>query len=402
MVNKFIAIAGMIAITNQASAQLKPFSIEGTIDGKSGSYIYLGYADEGTKSYRLDSSLISNGKFNFKGQLSGPVQAGLMMDKKGRNYEKYAQIYIQPSHMKLTIPYDHFSDGFVMKGSDVQNEADLLRQSRASIQAQLKPYSEAYGYVNNGYMEARKAKASEATLEVLKNIVTAAKDVMDPFYAQLRKIDEDFMNRNPSSYVTASMLRYSISRMSLKEGEERFGKLSEDVRKSALGKELRSELDELRAGSPGAKAFVFASKELRGDQLSLADYKGKYVLVDFWASWCVPCRKGNPHLLSLYSKYKSKGFEIIGVSDDDNNLDAWKKAVDQDKIGVWKHVLRGLKRVEGPEMYDRTNSISDKYGISTLPTKILIDPNGVIIGRYGGGGENDEAMDKKLAEIFGS
>lgn len=116
----------------------------------------------------------------------------------------------------------------------------------------------------------------------------------------------------------------------------------------------------------------------------------------------MPCRKGNPHLLSLYSKYKEKGFEIVGVSDDDSNHDAWKKAVAKDGIGVWKHVLRGLdmkKRMNGEE---NPEDISDYYGIHSLPTKILIGPDGVILGRYGGGGENDEAMDKKLKEIFGS
>jgi cytochrome oxidase Cu insertion factor (SCO1/SenC/PrrC family) len=111
---------------------------------------------------------------------------------------------------------------------------------------------------------------------------------------------------------------------------------------------------------------------------------------------------GNPHLLSLYSKYKNKGkgLEIIGVSDDDGHPDAWKKAVDKDKIDVWKHVLRGLKQLPGYK-FDRSADISDRYGIHSLPTKVLIDPNGMIIGRYGGGGENDEAMDKKLSEIFG-
>jgi thiol-disulfide isomerase/thioredoxin len=153
-------------------------------------------------------------------------------------------------------------------------------------------------------------------------------------------------------------------------------------------------------GSPGAKAYVFSSKELRGEPLSLADYKGKYVLVDFWASWCVPCRAGNPHLLSLYKKYKDKGFEIIGISDDDGNSEVWRKAVEKDGIGVWKHILRGLKS-DGKGNFDRTNDISEHYGIHSLPTKILIDPDGIIVGRYGGGGESEEVMDKKLSEIFG-
>ena len=122
-------------------------------------------------------------------------------------------------------------------------------------------------------------------------------------------------------------------------------------------------------------------------------------MVDFWASWCGPCRKGNPHLLSLYSKYKDKGLEIIGVASDDSDPEAWRKAVAKDQIGVWKHILSGLRRLPNGT-YDKSEDIGDQFGIHTLPTKILIDPKGVIIGRYGGGGENDEAMDKKMEEIF--
>ena len=106
-------------------------------------------------------------------------------------------------------------------------------------------------------------------------------------------------------------------------------------------------------------------------------------------------------MLSLYSLYRDKGFEIIGVSDDDRNHEAWKNAVDKDGIGVWKHVLRGFdldKRMKGEK---NPFDISEKYGIATLPTKILVDPDGRIIGRYGESIEDVEAMDKKLSTIFG-
>jgi thiol-disulfide isomerase/thioredoxin len=283
----------------------------------------------------------------------------------------------------------------------VQDEADQLKKAKAAIMTKMKPLQEAYNKANTEYSNALKAKKDEATLASLKDAANNARDAMDPLRGELSKMDLAFMDKNPSSYVTASMLRYMVGRMSVKEGEQRYNNLSEEVKKTSLGKSIKQDIDELRAGSPGAKAFSFASNEIKGGELKLEDYRGKYVLIDFWASWCVPCRKGNPHLLSLYAKYKGKGLEIIGVSDDDSNPEAWKKAVEQDKIGVWKHVLRGLKRVDGPEMFDRSNSIADRYGISSLPTKILVDPNGIIIGRYGGGGENDKAMDEKLSEIFG-
>lgn len=394
--NVFCLSAVLTLVASVATAQQKPFAIKGTVKGKTDGYIYLAY-----KGNAYDSSMIENGHFSFKGNLGGPVQAMVMMDRNAQFFDKYTQVYLTPSNMQLLVDYNNFSEGAVLKGSPVQTEADGLNKSRAPIMAKIKPLSESYNKANMAYIEARKAKKDEATLEALKETATKAKDAMDPYYEQLGKVDEAFMDQYPASFVTASILRYRISGMPLSQGEARYSKLSADTKNSELGKEIKKTLDGLRMGSPGAKAHVFSSKELRGESLSLADYKGKYVLVDFWASWCVPCRKGNPHLLSLYSRYKDKGFEIIGVSDDDGNHEAWQKAVEKDGIGVWKHVLRGLdmkKRLAGQK---NESDISEYYGIHSLPTKILIDPNGIIIGRYGGGGENDEAMDKKFAEIFG-
>jgi thiol-disulfide isomerase/thioredoxin len=387
---------GLLLVAGATSAQSKPFTLEGTIKGKTDGYIYLGTGGRG-----YDSALIQGGRFQFKGSLSGPVQASVMMDRNGRFFDKYTQLYMVPGKMQLSLDYADFSEGAVLKGSPVQAEADALKKSKAAIMAQMKPLQDAYSKANGVYIEALKAKKDEATLEALKAEATTAKDALYPYQKQLQEIDQAFMDKHPASFVTASMLMYRVSHMPLAEGEARYRKLSNAVKNSALGKMIKQELEELRGGSPGATAFQFASTELRGGELKLSDYKGRYVLVDFWASWCVPCRKGNPHLLNLYAKYKDKGLEIIGVSDDDSNPEAWKKAVEKDGIGVWKHVLRGLKRVDGPQVYDRSASISDKYGISSLPTKVLIDPNGVIIGRYGGGGEDDAAMDKKLAEVFG-
>lgn len=399
--NKILFLSSVfLLMSGIANAQSKPFSIKGKIKGTTKKYIYLYYPDSESGKSKVDSSIIKKGRFSFKGQLNGPAQAGITVDGPRSRMDKYAQLYLVPGDMQLNLDYDNFRERAVLKGSYVQDEAEVLNKTKASIMQNLKPYSEAYEKANNAYAEAMKAKKEEATLEALKETANKAKDAMDPYYDQMRNADKEFMDKNPTSFVTASMLRYSISNMKLAEGEERYNKLPEEIKNTSLGKELKKELDGIRMGSPGAKAYVFTSKELRGENLSLADYRGNYVLLDFWASWCVPCRKGNPHLLSLYSKYKNRGFEIIGISDDDGNLDAWNKAVEKDKIGVWKHVLRGLdmkKRMAGEE---NLTDISQYYGIHSLPTKILIDHNGVIIGRYGGGGGSDEDLDAKLAEVM--
>jgi thiol-disulfide isomerase/thioredoxin len=114
------------------------------------------------------------------------------------------------------------------------------------------------------------------------------------------------------------------------------------MQQSGPGKEIAKEIDQLRSGSPGSIAKDFSATDLNGRKFTLSDLKGKYILIDFWASWCVPCRKSMPHVKELYARYKDKGLEIIGVSDDDNNQAAWKKAVDKDGTGIWHNVLRGL------------------------------------------------------------
>jgi thiol-disulfide isomerase/thioredoxin len=349
--------------------------------------------------YKMDSALIENGRFSFKGTLTGPSQAMVTMDKSVSFFDKYVTLYIEPAQMQLSLDYDNFSKSAVLKGSALQAEADALNRSKAAIMNKLNPISEAYNKGNLLYIEAKKEKKEEAIVNSLRNRLDSLKEAMTPYHEQLNKIDKEFMDKHPASYVTASMMRMYISSMTLQEAEARYAKLPGNLQNSSLGNVLKKEIDGLRGGSPGSKAYVFTSTELRGDALSLTDYKGKYVLLDFWASWCVPCRKGNPHLLSLYSKYKEKGLEIIGVSDDDRNKEAWQKAVEKDQIGVWKHILRGLKQ-DAKGGFDHSTDISEPYGIHSLPTKILIDPNGIVVGRYGGGGEDDAALDKKFAEIF--
>ena len=209
----------------------------------------------------------------------------------------------------------------------------------------------------------------------------------------------DFIHTHPDSYIAANLLHRYATGLPLADLKKDYDGFSDKIKNSHYGAALRESIKDLEQGSPGSPASLFSTKDIEGQPFNLADYKGKkYVLVDFWASWCVPCRRSNPHLLTLYAKYKDKGLEIVGVSDDDNSPDAWKKAVAQDHTGIWKHVLRGLIMKNGS--FDTSEDISKPYGIHSLPTKILIDKNGMIIGRYGGGGENDEAMDKKLEEIF--
>lgn len=156
-----------------------------------------------------------------------------------------------------------------------------------------------------------------------------------------------------------------------------------------------------QTGQPGAVAAGFTTSDMNGKPLKLSDFKGKYVLLDFWASWCVPCRKSNPHIIQLYHQYKDKGFDVIGVSDDDTRQLQWRNAVKQDSTGIWHQVLRGAGKIANNQSGKaNAKDLHQLYNIQSLPTKILIGPTGKIIGRYGDNDTNDDDLDKALAEIF--
>lgn len=159
-----------------------------------------------------------------------------------------------------------------------------------------------------------------------------------------------------------------------------FGNQNPDV-----AAQLTQQVAQAKAFSAGGVAPDFAMNQLDGTELKLSDLRGKVVLVDFWASWCGPCRKANPEVVALYAKYKDKGFEILGVSLD-RNQDAWKKAIEADKL-TWYHVsdLKGWQ-----------NAAAQLYGVQSIPQTLLLDAEGKIIARNLKGPE----LEAKLKEVL--
>ncbi|EDM34148.1 thioredoxin family protein [Pedobacter sp. BAL39] len=392
-------VAGMAAVSTTPLMAQDTFQLKGKIKGQSSGMIRLSYS-LGEDNYVQDSCLIKNGTFEFKGKLTEPTMAYISGNVKDRGMDdpNSASLFMDPGVMTIELVAGDFKN-MKLKGSSANDELKASDQSKANIRQKMAPLLAAYDTANKAYVKAREQKQSEATLEALKEKASDVRDQFEPYYEQMGTIDLAYIKGHPDSYYAASMFVYKVSSMPLDSSKKYYDLFSERIKSSSYGKAAAKEIAALQSGSPGSMARVFSVKDINGAQLSLDDFKGKkYVLLDFWASWCVPCRKGNPHLLSLYSKYKDKGLEIVGISDDDSNHEAWKKAVEKDGIGVWRHVLRGLK-VTGHN-FDKTNDITEPFGIHSLPTKILIDKEGMIVGRYGGGGEDDEAMDRKLAAIF--
>ncbi|MEO7313389.1 MAG: TlpA disulfide reductase family protein, partial [Chitinophagaceae bacterium] len=143
--------------------------------------------------------------------------------------------------------------------------------------------------------------------------------------------------------------------------------------------------DAIKNTSPGAMALNFTQNDTNGKPISLSSFKGKYLLIDFWASWCAPCRAENPNVVKAYNAYKTKGFEILGISLDDNKAD-WLAAIKKDNL-TWIQVsdLKGWQ-----------NRVAEQYGVQSIPTNFLLDKDGNIIATNLRG----ESLENKLQEIM--
>jgi thiol-disulfide isomerase/thioredoxin len=280
-------------------------------------------------------------------------------------------------------------------------ELKELQQLKAGIYKEMEPLDSEFSKTSRIYRDAVKRQAGEKEMDSLRELSAAVHDKFGPYHERIRKIDSAFVVTHPDSYVSARQMIFMVSSLPVDSSEKIYNSFTERVRASKYGKEISKDIKQLRAGSPGSPAQDFATTDMNGNKLRLSSFKGKTVVIlDFWASWCVPCRHGNPHMRELYTKYHEKGLDIIGVSDDDDKPENWKKAVQKDSIGIWHHVLRGLDWDKIKKGIKNEADISDKFGIHSLPTKILIDRNGKIIGRYGEGAHSDEDLDKKLASLF--
>lgn len=229
-------------------------------------------------------------------------------------------------------------------------------------------------------------------------------ELQEPYRKQYQEFTKNYIQTHTDSYYATQYLSMDMGSMTYEDIKAAWDKLSPDVQKYGVNaKAIKSELEVLAKVRPGKPAPDFTANDINGKPFTLSSLKGKVVILDFWASWCVPCRKSNPHMRELYAKYHKKGLDMVYVSDNDSNPAKWKAAVEKDQLvgDGFHHVLRGLKITDRARYtFDKTNDISDKYAIHFLPTKYLIDKKGNIVCKINEG--EDAKLDAEIERLLNS
>lgn len=342
MKTKFLIIMLVCVAMGAAGQKHKPnYRISADIKGLKDSWVYK-ISDNPSHQ---DSTSSKSGKFTFTGYVDVPKEV-LLISKVGHSA---LSIFIDKNaDIKITGNAKQFGNARAI-GGKTQSENNELLAKNTQNQMQLDA-------LNKAFKESGKTEPD--------NILEKK---FDSLYKQMDTVKMEFIKQNPSSFVSLYKLNELVFRINPTNLGELFDKLDEPLKKSAAGKEMANLIAIKKRTDVGQMALTFSAPDTLGNNISLSSFRGKYVLLDFWASWCGPCRAENPNVLKAYNRFKEKGFTVLAVSIDKNKK-AWNKAINEDKL-PWTHVI-DLKT---------ENSIADMYGITAIPANFLLDPNGKIL-----------------------
>ncbi len=345
-----------------------------------GENIYLTYNDAGDREM-TDTAVIYDGMFVFTGKLEQPcVQAMIYMgDINDYRNPNSLFFYLEPKEMAVAVDMAQFRKP-VISGSLTQAEMDSLTVVMEALREE--------------------AVVLQKTIETESDPDTRNKlsEQLVSYTGQIRQVQLDFVKTHPYSYAVPDLLRFLLSGMTYQELKDIYDALDASVKQLGSMEEIEKQLEALEHTQPGSLAPDFTAVDINGDSIRFSEtVEGKYVLLDFWASWCVPCRKAFPHVKEVAEKYKEDGLVVFCVADNDSSPDSWREAINKDGLSDFIHVLRGFNVDNNTHKADCTYDIMNLYAVHLLPSRFLIDNKFKIIGKM----DSEEELDNKLKEIFG-
>lgn len=359
-----------------ALGQKKDFIIKGKIGNlEAPAKAFLAYRD-GTK-VQADSAVFKNGTFTFKGTIGDPIRGNISISHDGKKIDMkkmdYIPFYVEAGVTEI-ISKDSISKSQI-KGSKVNTDyKEFVKFSN--------PIDRKYGAVA---FEERsftgEQKADAAFIKAYQQKKEAIGRERDDLFLK-------FIKDHPDSFLSIGALwSYGGLKPDSAKVAALFYSLSKNVRNTDAGKEYAAQLEKRTPDNLGVKAPDFTMNDVNDKAVKLSDFKGKYVLVDFWASWCVPCRKENPNVLEAYKKYKDKNFTVLGVALERPNAKAdWSAAIQKD----------GLPWTQVTDFNYFASPVARLYKVEAIPQNFLIDPSGKVIAKNLRG----EELQKKLAEFL--
>jgi thiol-disulfide isomerase/thioredoxin len=343
----------------------------------------------GDKFVRDTSSVEEDGWLVFKGKVTGAVMASLIVRKAPASIIKLDRGYIPGPALKFFLTNEPISIvGQVdiaymakVKGGTANDEWAAIRPGEDSLT------HESWIALKNAYEHFKSGDDSAIFTRV--DVLRENNERKDEL---LRR---QFMEKNPGSLASMYFLSEMLNSLSLEELKAAYANQGGGFKGSVFAKSIDEKIRGLEATAIGKAAIPIDKNDADGKPVNLQTLKGKYVLIDFWGSWCGPCRGSHPYLRQLYGKYKDKGLEIVGIALEQSEdlkraRETWLKAVKEDKLS-WIQVLNN----EGIKKFDAVKA----YGITAFPTKILLDKDGRIIARLVG--EEEGPITEKLKQVFG-